>query len=132
MLGDQPGDRLAADELRGRDLRNPGERHAFGRTAVGHQRVIAVVDERGDQDLVDGLQHDRIDRRTLGPTRNGRDSLGARAGFVTHQGRPTSGSAELVIDEMSVALGEGLDVSIVLLGRLWQVVGPVSSSTSPR
>ena len=84
MLGDQPGIGSAFLELRGEQLGNPGERRPAGRAGVAHQRVVAIVHQRRDDDLVDRLQGNGIHRNALRRAREGRGDLGGRASAITH------------------------------------------------
>ena len=84
VLCDQPGIGSAFLELRGEQPGNPGERRAAGRAGVAHQRVVAVVHQRRDDDLVDRLQGNGIHRSALRRAREGRGDLGGRAAAITH------------------------------------------------
>ena len=85
MLGDQPGIGSALFELRCRDTGDRGERRAAGRADVAHQGVVAVVHERGDDDLIDRFQSDGVHRRSLRRAREDRRDLGGRAATITHK-----------------------------------------------
>ena len=84
VLGDQPGMRLAVHELRGVHRGDRGVARAPGRADVAHQRVVAVVHQRGDDDLVDRLQGYGIYCRALHRAGVGRGDLGRTTTAVTH------------------------------------------------
>ena len=62
VLSDEPSPRLTAVHDAGRDRGQFAERRSPRNRAAAEQRVVAVVDEHRDHDLVDRLQVDRVAR----------------------------------------------------------------------
>ena len=86
VLGDQPGQGRAADELRRRG-RPDGERRPSDPLVADQQAVEGVVDQDGHRHLVDRGERDRIDRRARRRTRDCGDRRGPVA-TLTHDAPP--------------------------------------------